>query len=234
MALHRAAYLLYENREQLARSGVLIVGPSRSFLQYIETVLPSLGETGVVLASVGQLYPGVDAQNEDVADVAALKGSRQMADLIKRAVKSRQIVPTEPQVVDVSGERMVVQPELIADAMRDAWQTRKPHNVARVTFNKSALKALARQLADQLREHGNTIDDSDLSRLREDLRTSYDVRVALNTAWLPLTPEKLLQDLYARPNWLASLTPGWSPAQRALLRRDRDAAVHGQRRPAAR
>ncbi|WP_167047284.1 UvrD-helicase domain-containing protein [Salinibacterium sp. ZJ454] len=223
VALHRAAYLLYENREQLARSGVLIVGPSRSFLQYIEQVLPSLGETGVVLASVGQLYPGVDAQNEDTTDVAALKGSRQMADLIKRAVKSRQIVPTEPQTLDVSGERLVVQPQLIADAMREAWQSRKPHNVARVTFNKAALKALARQLASQLREQGNAIDDSDLSMLREDLRSSYDVRVALNTAWLPLTPEKLIQDLYARPTWLASLTPGWSPAKRALLRRSRDA-----------
>jgi len=50
------------------------------------------------------------------------------------------------------------------------------------------------------------------------------VRVALNTAWLPLTPEKLIQDLYARPNWLASLTPSWSQAERDLLRRDRNAS----------
>jgi DNA helicase IV len=49
------------------------------------------------------------------------------------------------------------------------------------------------------------------------------VKVALNTAWLPLTPEKLLRDLYARPQWLASLTPNWSADQRGLLKRDRDA-----------
>jgi DNA helicase IV len=223
VALHRAAYLLYENRNRLARSGVLIIGPSRSFLQYIEQVLPSLGETGVVLASVGQLYPGIDAQRDDTAEVAELKGGKHMAELLKRAVKSRQIVPTETQIVDVSGERLEVPPELIEQAMREAWQTRKPHNVARVTFNKAALKALTRQLAAQLRTHGNTIDDSDLPMLREDIRSSYDVRVALNTAWLPLTPEKLIQDLYARPNWLASLTPRWTPEKRALLRRDRDA-----------
>ena len=54
VALHRAAYLLYSHRDRLRSSGVLIVGPSRSFLQYIEAVLPSLGESGVVLASVGQ------------------------------------------------------------------------------------------------------------------------------------------------------------------------------------
>jgi len=224
VALHRAAYLLYSFREKLASSGVLIVGPSRSFLQYIEAVLPSLGESGVVLSSVGQLYPGLDTSLDDEADAAILKGSLEMRDLIARAVKSRQVVPTGPQTLDVNGERLVVEPQLIRNAMQRAWETRKQHNVARVTFNKSALSALARLLAEQLRDHGNTVDDSDLGYLREDLRTSYDVKVALNTAWLPLTPEKLLQDLYARPQWLASLTPDWSDAKRALLARPRSAA----------
>ncbi|MBU1587467.1 MAG: AAA family ATPase, partial [Actinobacteria bacterium] len=222
VALHRAAYLLYSHRERLASSGVLIVGPSRSFLQYIEAVLPSLGETGVVLASVGQLFPGTDVSREDAPEVAALKGSLEMAQLLARAVRSRQVVPREPQVVDVNGELLTVQPQLIHSAMQRAWDSKKPHNVARVSFNKAALAALARQLADQLRDHGNTIEESDQAWLREDLRTSQDVKVALNTAWLPLTPQKLLQDLYARPQWLASLTPKWTPEQRALLLRGRD------------
>lgn len=222
VALHRAAYLLYSHRERLAASGVLIVGPSRSFLQYIEAVLPSLGETGVVLASVGQLFPGTDVSREDAPEVAALKGSLEMAQLLARAVRSRQVVPREPQVVDVNGELLTVQPQLIHSAMQRAWDSKKPHNVARVSFNKAALAALARQLADQLRDHGNTIEESDQAWLREDLRTSQDVKVALNTAWLPLTPQKLLQDLYARPQWLASLTPKWTPEQRALLLRGRD------------
>lgn len=224
VALHRAAFLLYSHRERLASSGVLIVGPSRSFLQYIEAVLPSLGETGVVLASVGQLFPGVDAVTEDEPAVAAVKGSLEMAALLARAVKSRQVVPTEDQVVEVNGELLTVPPSLIQQAMQRAWETKKPHNVARVTFNKLALTALSRLLADQLRSHGNTIEDSDQAWLREDLRGSHDVKVALNTAWLPLTPQKLLQDLYARPAWLASLTPTWSPEKRALLARSRDAA----------
>ena len=223
VALHRAAYLLYSHRDRLATSGVLIVGPSRSFLQYIEAVLPSLGETGVVLVSVGQLYPGVEATHEDAPAAAELKGSLEMAGVIARAVRSRQVVPTQPQVLDVNGEYLTVSPQLIHAAMQKAWDTKKPHNLARVTFNKAALSALARQLADQLRDHGNTIEESDQAWLREDLRTSEDVKVALNTAWLPLTPQKLLRDLYARPNWLASLTPGWSADQRALLLRDRSA-----------
>jgi DNA helicase IV len=223
VALHRAAYLLYSYRDRLRSSGVLVVGPSRSFLQYIEAVLPSLGETGVVLSSVGGLFPGIDATTDDEPGVAAVKGSGRMAGLIARAVKSRQRVPAEPQTLDINGERLVVEPQLIASALYRARDSRKPHNEARVVFVKNALSALTRQLAAQLRANGSTIDESDTGMLREDLRSSYDVRVLLNTAWMPLTPEKLIQDLYARPSWLASLTPGWTDAQRALLRRDRSA-----------
>jgi DNA helicase IV len=223
VALHRAAFLLYSHRERLKSTGVLIVGPSPAFLQYIEAVLPSLGETGVVLSSVGQLYPGIDTSLEDAPDIAALKGSGEMAQIIARGVRSRQKVPTDQQVLDVNGEKLVLEPQMIANAMASAQQSRKPHNVARERFQKSVLSSLTKKLADQLRSHGNTIDESDFSWLREDLRASYDVRVALNTAWLPLTPEKFIQDLFARPNWLATLTPRWSDEQRALLRRDRDA-----------
>ena len=223
VALHRAAYLLYSHRERLASSGVLIVGPSRSFLQYIEAVLPSLGETGVVLSSVGQLFPGVDTSTDDTAEVASLKGSLEMSDLIARAVRSRQVVPRESTVVDINGEFLTVPASVIHNAMQKAWDSKKPHNLARVSFNKAALSSLARMLAEQLRSHGNTIEESDQSWLREDIRTSHDVKVALNTAWMPLTPKKLLQDLYARPQWLTSLMPHWTAEQRALLMRDRGA-----------
>ncbi len=223
VALHRAAYLLYSHRERLRNSGVLIVGPSRSFLQYIEAVLPSLGETGVVLASVGQLYPGVEATREDAPAVAALKGHASMARLIARAVHSRQRIPATTQDLEVNGDRLTLDPRLISNAITKAREGGKTHNEARVTFVKNALGALSRQWLMQLQDAGNSMDDTDLPMLREDLRSAEDVRVALNTAWLPLTPEKLLQDLYARPQWLAELTPGWSDGQRALLRRDRDA-----------
>jgi DNA helicase IV len=223
VALHRAAYLLYSHRERLAASGVLIVGPSASFLHYIESVLPSLGETGVVLASLGQLYPGHEATIDDEPETSVVKGSRDMADLLRRAVKSRQTVPTHDQTIDVNGDSFIVRAELVRAAMNKAWDTRKPHNIARVTFNKAALQSLARELAQQLRDRGHTVDEDDQRYLLDDLRNSYDVKVVLNSAWIPLTPERLLQDLYARPQWLASLTPQWSAQKRALLRRDREA-----------
>ncbi|MBG6213820.1 DNA helicase IV [Cryobacterium sp. CAN_C3] len=223
VALHRAAYLLYTHRDRLRDSGVLIIGPSRSFLQYIEAVLPSLGETGVVLASVGQLFPGVEATREDAPAVAALKGQAFMADVIKRAVHSRQRTPAAPKQLVVNGDRIVLQPELVSQAIARARSTGKTHNEARVTFVKTAINALSRVWLEQLQKQGRSMDDTDLPMLCEDLRLADDVRVALNTAWLPLTPEKLLQDLYARPQWLAELTPRWRYAQRKLLARPRTA-----------
>ncbi len=221
VALHRAAYLLYANRQRLSASGVLVVGPSSAFLRYIEAVLPSLGETGVVMQTLGELYPGVEATAEDAPEAARLKGAAAMARLLSRAVRSRQKAPDEAQTIVVDNERLVVAPELVQRAIAKAQRTGKPHNVARVTFVKQALGELTDQLAAQLRAGGSTIDEADLRVLREDLRTSYDVRVLLNTAWLPLTPQKLLQDLYARPSWLAELTPRWTPDQREALLRDR-------------
>jgi DNA helicase IV len=222
VALHRAAYLLYAHRTRLASTGVLVVGPTHAFLTYIEQVLPSLGETGVVMRSLGELVPGVSADAEDPPATAQLKGSKQMATLLRNAVASRQKVPAEASVIDVDGERLTVEPELIADAVRHAQRTGKPHNVARIAFVGHALGALTSRLAAQLRARGQTLDDEDLAVLREDVRTSYDARVLLNTAWLPLTPQKLLGDLFARPQWLAELTPRWSEEKRALLLRGRE------------
>ena len=221
VALHRAAYLLYAHKERLARNGVLVVGPSRSFLQYIEQVLPSLGESGVVLRTVGQLYPGIDATAVDPPATAAVKGRLEMAAVLRQAVQARQTAPDEPVEVRVDSVRFTVPPALIQRAIRRAQQTHKPHNVARVTFVKDALADLTDLLAEQVMERGGTIDDDDRRMLREDLRTAPDVKVLLNSAWLPLTPEKLLGDLFARPEYLAQCAPMFDPATRALLARPR-------------
>ena len=74
VALHRAAYLLYTYRRQLEKRGVLVVGPNATFLRYIGQVLPSLGETSVLLSTIGDLFPGVSATGTEPAEVAAIKG----------------------------------------------------------------------------------------------------------------------------------------------------------------
>ncbi len=87
VALHRAAYLLYNDRQRFAGGGVLVVGPSPVFVTYIGRVLPSLGEDEVTLASLGSLVVGIEATRHDPAHVAAVKGSLRMARVLGRAVR---------------------------------------------------------------------------------------------------------------------------------------------------
>src|SRR6266487_1038830 len=95
VALHRAAYLLYTHRQRLASRGVLLVGPNATFLRYIGQVLPSLGETSVLLATVGDLMPPVTATGAEPAEVARIKGRPGMAQIVASAVRDRQRVPHE-------------------------------------------------------------------------------------------------------------------------------------------
>jgi DNA helicase IV len=87
VALHRAAYLLYTDRRRYESGGVLVVGPSGVFMRYIERVLPSLGETAVALRSLGEVVDGVKATRHDEPAVADIKGSAQMATLLRRAAR---------------------------------------------------------------------------------------------------------------------------------------------------
>lgn len=220
VALHRAAYLLYAHRRTLERSGVLLVGPSRTFLRYIDQVLPSLGETGVVTTTVAQLVPGVSATGTEDERVAEVKGRALMAKVVEKAVRDRQRVPAEPVRVRVEGRTVVVTPHDVAAAMGRARRQHRPHNLARVTFVRDMLGRLAQQYVDQL---GWEVPADERGEILEELRSHRDVRVALNLAWMPLTPEKLVSDLWSKPHRLEQAAPQLSEQDRALLRRDPDA-----------
>ncbi|NUR09630.1 MAG: AAA family ATPase [Nocardioidaceae bacterium] len=99
VALHRAAYLLYTDRQRYERGGVLVVGPSGVFMRYIERVLPSLGETAVALRSLGEVVDGIRSFRHDDPAVADVKGSASMAELMRRT--ARQAVPGAPRELRV-------------------------------------------------------------------------------------------------------------------------------------
>lgn len=219
VALHRAAYLLYTHRERLERSGVLLVGPSTVFLRYIGQVLPSLGETGVVTTTIGDLLPGIRATVHDEPDVAVVKGSLDMLDVLAAAVADRQRVPTTPLQFHVSGVALRLRPRTVQSARASALGTGRPHNEARERFLMSLLDELGRQLARGLHVEFSTDNRPDLLA---DLRDDRDVRRELNLLWLPVTPTRALQDLYADPARLHAATPGWDPARRRLLSRGPD------------
>ncbi|OMH23010.1 AAA family ATPase [Tersicoccus phoenicis] len=220
VALHRAAYLLYSHRDRLAKSGVLLVGPSDSFLTYIERVLPSLGETGVIMTSPASLLPDLHAVPETDPTVARIKGGLAMADVIAAAVHNRQRVPAEPRRLDVNGFTLTLTPRQVARARDRARATGKPHNEARLTFIKILLRELTDQLMQKVEASSGQEYTGERAWLAEDVRTSRDVRVALNLSWMPLTPKKLVDELLSRSAQLEAVAGELlSPEdRRALLR----------------
>ena len=218
VALHRAAYLLYTHRDRIARSGVLVVGPSPVFLRYIEQVLPSLGETGVLLSTPGQLFAGLETTARDRDAVAVLKGDLRMATVVRNAVRARQRIPNDRVRLVLDGDQIWLRPRTVVDARSRARQSGKPHNEARNTFVEHVLDDLARQLASV---RGLDLgDDSNRADLLDELRASRDVRREVNLCWLPLSPQGLLEKLFSRPDRLAAAAERvLSPAEQQLLSR---------------
>ena len=227
VALHRAAYLLYTYRQQLTRQGVLILGPNPTFLRYISQVLPSLAETGVLLATLGDMCPGVRARAAEPAAAAALKGRLGMLDVLARAVADRQTVPHEFVEVDHDGYPLRIERAVLEDARAAARKSGRPHNVARQIFVTEAIHALSLQIAERIGADPlggeNLLSEADLAETRRELREDIDVQQALFDFWPVLTPRQVLRDLLSDADRLESATPGLTHAERSLLLRDPDA-----------
>jgi DNA helicase IV len=220
VALHRAAYLLYHHRDQLERRGVLLIGPSRSFLNYIDHVLPSLGETGAVSTTLGGLVKGIDTSTLERDDVAALKGSTQMATVIRNAVRERQRLPRADQSFRIDGRTVVIRRADVKDAQYRARRDGKPHNEARKAFAKDMIGRLTTQLMEQL---DHTFGDEDRTEFARDIRDEKNIRIAINLCWLPVSPSQLLRDLFSKPHLLDHAASALSEGDRALLYRPADA-----------
>ena len=150
VALHRAAYLLYTHRKKLARRGILVIGPNATFLRYIDQVLPSLGENDVVLATIGSLFPGVEARGPESAQAARVKGDTKMAGILANAVADLRQVPAAPIEIKVDGTAYRLTPRMCGDARAEAEQRLDPdtgaplpHNTARRAFINAVVRGLA-------------------------------------------------------------------------------------------
>jgi DNA helicase IV len=238
VALHRAAYLLYTYRDLLSTRGVLIVGPNATFLRYISQVLPSLAETGVLLSTVGELFPGVRADATEDARAAELKGRLAMVDVLAAAIADRQEVPQRPMRLEVERETLVLEPSTVVRARERARRSGRLHNDAREVFEAALLDALADQVAaaigtdpyafDPLGEDDAPGDEmllgaADLADIRRDLAAEPQVRAAFDELWPILTPQRLLVDLFASPERLETAAAQFSPDERHLLQRRLDA-----------
>ncbi|MFE4917384.1 HelD family protein [Streptomyces sp. NPDC056661] len=232
VALHRAAYLLYAHREQLAKRAVLIVGPNPAFLGYIGDVLPSLGETGVLLSTVGELFPGVHATGTDSPAAAAVKGRADMAGVLAEAVRDRQQVPEkgEPIVIAHDDGELILDWDMAVEARHKARETGLPHNLALPTFAFRIIDDLTTQLADRIGAdpYGgpNFLGPDDIAQLGKGIAASAEVHAAITSLWPPLTPQEFLAGYLEEPTHLAeddaellrrAKKAAWTPADVPLL-----------------
>ncbi|WP_187399835.1 AAA family ATPase [Micromonospora sp. AP08] len=225
VALHRAAYLLYTHRQQLSTRGVLLVGPNATFLRYISQVLPALAETGVLLRTQADLFPGVHAARTEPAATAALKGRVVLAEVLANAVRDRQWVPEEPLEIELpQREILTLDPETVRQARDRVRRTERPHNLARALFDIEIVHALAEQVAERIGADPlggeNLLSEADRAEIRRELRDEPEIRSALDELWPVLTPQRLLADLYASPERIAAAAPMLTDGERAALHRE--------------
>lgn len=195
VALHRAAYLLYTHRFPLEGQGVLVVGPNRLFLAYIEQVLPSLGEAGVEIAVLGDLLrPRVRVDRLDDEATAAVKGDLRMMKVLAKAVDDRERVLREDFHVGFGIQRLRL---TVADSrgiIREARRRSRGHNSGRKIVEELVFQKLAASARKPV----------EASAVRDRLRWEMQVRELLEWMWPVLTPAHLLHDLYGSSALLRS------------------------------
>src|SRR5699024_1421195 len=216
VALHRAAYLLYTHRKQLSRAGVLIIGPNSTFLDYIGRVLPSLGETGVLLSTIGDLYPGVTATLTDSAAARRVKGDLGIAAVLKTAVRDRQTVPDAPVEIRFDSYGLALDKKVATLVRRRDRSPRRAHNLARPLFATVVVEALVDQLVEQIGasvlDGSNMLSPQDMADIRDELRDDPVVVETLHRLWPTLTPQQALSDLLCDPARLAAAAEKLDPA----------------------
>ena len=199
VALHRAAYLLYTHRFPLEGQGVLVLGPNRLFLAYIEQVLPSLGEAGVEQAVLADLLsPAARVGGLDDEMTARVKGDTRMAAVLRRAVRDRRRPLRRDLALGYDLQRLHLTVEQSERILSDVSRRVRKHNMGRRLVEDAFYAALA----DSSRR------GADAAEVRERLSGHLEVREALEWMWPVLTPAHLINDLYGSKALLRSAGSG--------------------------
>jgi DNA helicase IV len=203
VGLHRAAYLLYAHRDQLSRSGVMVVGPNASFLTYIGDVLPALGEIdaaqetleSLVARSAARPVAGVDA-----AEVAVLKGDARMAQVLQRAVWNSIVAPSEGLVVPRGSAQWRIPAHRCA-AVADELRAR---GVRYAAGRDMFAQRLAHQVLLRMESSGESPDD----RVQNAVARSRPVKTFVDAHWPALDAGRLVFRLLSDPDFLAEHAVG--------------------------
>ncbi|MFD7787981.1 HelD family protein [Streptomyces nojiriensis] len=197
VGLHRVAYLLYAHRDRLARTGTLVIGPNRSFLHYIEQVLPALGELDVKQATVDDLVarPGLEVRGTDAAETAVVKGDARMAEVLSRAVRSHVTRPAEPLMV-VRGSRRWRVPAYELEEMVEELQKR---DIRYGAAREALPQRIAHAVLVRMEQAGEAPDD----RVQDAVARNAAVKAAVKEIWPAVEPAKLVLRLLSDPEFLA-------------------------------
>jgi DNA helicase IV len=197
VALHRAAYLLFEHRGRLARDGVLVIGPNRAFLDYIGNVLPSLGERSVRQTTVLDLcVPKVEITGVDDPATARAKGDATMLDELELAAMLGIKYPTDDVVVPLGVRRLVFGAKEIGEWLDRAADGVVPFNQRRLRLRSIAQQELRRRTGDDVWSEAGPL------------------RKALDAAWPTQQPIRLVDKLLPGPRGKRRM---WTAADQLLV-----------------
>ncbi|MEU3046665.1 UvrD-helicase domain-containing protein [Streptomyces sp. NPDC006984] len=200
VGLHRVAYLLYAHRERLARTGTLVIGPNRSFLHYIEQVLPALGELEVRQSTVDELVAHVEVRGADDARAAVVKGDARMAEVLRRAVRSHVSMPSEAVVVVRGSRRWRIPAYEIQEMVRELLERDMRYGAAREALP----QRIAHAVLVRMEQAGEAPDD----RIQDAVARNPAVKAAVKALWPPVDPAKVVLRLLSDAAFLAEHAEG--------------------------
>ncbi|GAA4917449.1 DNA helicase IV [Stackebrandtia albiflava] len=201
VGLHRAAYLLYAHREQLRRSGVLIVGPNSAFMSYIQNVLPTLGEVDVTQVAVDELTTGVPVRGTDMPETASVKHDARMAEVLHRAVWRHVGEPDDSLMIPEGGWRWRLGEEYLHRAVTETLAEELPYSVGRERVRARVVAGIRRQV--EIRSGDSPGEPWGRRMGRHKVITGF-----LDRFWPALDAKKLLTRLYTDAEFRAAVCEG--------------------------
>jgi DNA helicase IV len=207
VALHRAAYLLFTHRATLERQGVLVVGPNPLFLNYIENVLPSLGESGVTLSTISGLVTNVEIRGRDTEPVDQLKGDLRMSKVLAKALRTRQRTLKDDVEIPIGRAIVVLRAKYTQEVIDRARRRPGNHNQRRSAVGRELANRLANEYYERFVREG--IDEVNaVSELADLIRATTQFRYVLERIWPRLSGQELLHDLFGAPALLRAAGRG--------------------------
>jgi DNA helicase IV len=200
VGLHRAAWLLYAYRARLARSGVLVIGPNRAFLDHIGAVLPALGEVEVRHSTIDELCAGVPVRGRDSVDTAVLKGDSRLAEILRAAVWSYVQTPTEALVLPRGAHKWRVPASEAAEIVQELRTRGVRYDAAR----RMLPHRLAHAILLEMERAGDSPDD----RVQDAVARSAAVKKYAGRVWPELNPLAVLFGLLSDAATLARHAAG--------------------------